>query len=89
MKEPGLKGENYWNGSILERVETAIKLAENMTWKGIHPVVRLVKETYQTGVKLTKKAMKKVENQIQRLNYGEENFPNLGKWFIDICCGSS
>ena len=48
-----------------------------MKWKGSHPTVKLITETYQTGVKLTKREMKEVENQIQRL-------PELGKWFVDI-----
>jgi len=48
-----------------------------MTWKGKGPVVALVTTTYQTGVKLTKDAMKTVEAQIQRL-------PGLDKWFVDI-----
>ncbi len=81
--------ENYWNGNILDEVETALKLAENMTWKGKHPVVRLVTKTYKNGIKLTKFAMSKIESQIKRLtNSANADYPNLGKWFIDICCGS-
>jgi transposase len=72
--------ENHWNGSILDEVETALNFAKTMTWNGKHPVVKLVTGTYSTGVSLTKKAMRQIENQIQRLT-------NLGKWFIDICCG--
>lgn len=42
------------------------------------------------GVKLSKKAMSKVERQIQRLTDPKhEEFPDLGKWFIDICCGAT
>jgi hypothetical protein len=37
--------------------------ASAMTWKGNHPLVTLVTTTYQTGVKLTKKAMQAVETQ--------------------------
>ena len=48
-----------------------------MTWKGTHPLVTEVPTTYQTGVKLSKKAMQAVETQLQRLPY-------LGKWFVDI-----
>ena len=60
-----------------------------MTWKGKHPVVRLVTETYKNGIKLTKKAMSKIESQIERLtNSANADYPNLGKWFIDICCGA-
>lgn len=61
-----------------------------MTWKGKNPIVKLVTQTYSTGVKLTKKAMSQIENQIQRLsNSTNELFPNLGNWFIDICCGKT
>jgi len=82
--------ENYWNGNILDEIKTALKFAQNMTWKGKHPVVKLVTKTYETGIKLSKKAMSKIERQIQRLtNSTDEEFPNLGKWFIDICCGTS
>lgn len=49
-----------------------------MTWNGKHPVVKLVTQTYSTGVRLTKEAMQEIENKISRLT-------NLGKWFIDIC----
>ncbi len=54
-----------------------IQYASTMTWKGKHPVVALVTTAYQTGVKLTKQAMKVVETQLQRL-------PHLDKWFVDI-----
>ncbi len=59
-----------------------------MTWKGKHPVVQLVHETYKTGVKLTKKARFQIERQIERLtNSTHKFFPDLGNWFIDICFG--
>lgn len=62
--------------------------AETMTWNGKHPVVKLVTETYSTGVRLSKKAMQEIENQIERLtNLTQDKLPNLGKWFIDICYG--
>lgn len=79
--------ENHWNGSILDEVETALRFAQSMTWKGKNPVVKLVTQTYSTGVKLTKKAMKQIENKIDRLtNITYDNLHNLGRWFIDICC---
>lgn len=82
--------ENSWSGSILDEVATALKFAQNMTWKGKNPVVKLVTQTYCTGVTLTKEAMSAVEKQIKRLtNSKHEKFPNLGKWFVDICCGST
>jgi len=69
--------EQHWNGSLLDSVDTVIQYARTMTWKGKHPVVELVTSTYQTGVRLTKEAMKAVETHLQRL-------PGLEKWFVDI-----
>lgn len=69
--------ENHWNGALLDTIETVLHFATSMTWNGIHPVVELVTTTYQTGVKLTKDAMERVEAQLTRA-------PNLGKWCIDI-----
>jgi transposase len=69
--------EQHWNGALLHSVEAVIQYARTLTWKGKHPVVTLVRTTYQTGVKLTKEAMDLVESQIQRL-------PSLRRWFVDI-----
>lgn len=44
--------ENYWNGAILDSVEAAVNWATHMTWKGIAPIVNLVKTTYQKGIKV-------------------------------------
>ncbi|MGH2413472.1 MAG: ISAzo13 family transposase [Microcystaceae cyanobacterium] len=77
--------ENHWNGSILDEIDTVVNFARTMRWMGQHPVVTLVNQTYQTGIKLTQKAMAEVETQIQRLtNLDVEGLPNLGKWFVDI-----
>lgn len=78
--------ENHWNGSILDEIETALDFASSMTWKGKNPIVKLVTKTYESGVKLSKKAMAAIEKQINRLtNSTHEIFTNLGNWFIDIC----
>jgi len=69
--------ENHWNGSLLDSVEAVVEFAKSMTWKSHHPVVELVTTTYQTGVKLSKEAMDKIEEQINRM-------PLLEKWFVDI-----
>jgi hypothetical protein len=69
--------EHHWNGALLDSIEAVLAYARTMTWKGMQPVVELVTTTYRTGVKLTKKAMNKVETQLQRL-------PGLDKWFVDI-----
>lgn len=69
--------EKHWNGVLLDDVETALKFAQTMTWKGKHPVVELVTGVYRTGVKLTKAAMADYEKMIIRL-------PGLERWFVDI-----
>jgi transposase len=71
--------ETHWNGDILDTVETVVKFAQTMTWKGKAPVVRLLTTTYPTGVRLTKKAMAEVETHIQRLI-------GLERWFVNISC---
>jgi hypothetical protein len=69
--------ENYWNGSLLDSVETVFHFAQNMTYNGVHPIVEIVKKTYHTGVKLTQKAMEELEKRFERL-------PGLEKWFVLI-----
>jgi hypothetical protein len=78
--------ENHWNGNLLDEIDTVLQFAQSMTWNGVHPIVNLVTETYQTGVKLTKQAMAQVESQIHRLTSVEvqDEQLNLGKWFVDI-----
>jgi hypothetical protein len=69
--------ENHWNGDLLDSVETVVRFARSMTWKGKHPSVALLDKTYAIGVKLSQKAMKAVETQVRRL-------PGLDKWFVEI-----
>ena len=69
--------EQYWNGMLLTDAETTIKIAENMTWKGKHPIVTLVTQAYENGVKLTNKAMAASEKTISRM-------PGLEDWFVDV-----
>ena len=69
--------EMHWNGTLLSSVHNAIRWAETMTWNGAHPTVHLIDKVYQTGVKLTKDAMKICEERIKRLG-------NLPKWDVTI-----
>jgi hypothetical protein len=69
--------ENYWNGSLLDTLETVFHFAQNMTYNGVHPVVEIVQKTYHTGVKLTQKAMAELEKRFERL-------PGLEKYFVRI-----
>jgi len=36
--------ENYWNGSLLDSVYAVFRFAQNMTYNGVHPVVKIVKK---------------------------------------------
>ena len=69
--------EHHWNGALLDTVEAVVGYAQSMTWKKQHPVVRLVTQVYESGVRLSKQAMKAVESRLSRL-------PHLPSWFIDI-----
>ena len=69
--------ENYWNGSLLDSVYAVFRFAQNMTYNGVHPVVKIVKKTYRTGVKLTQKAMAELEKRFERLS-------GLERWFVLI-----
>ncbi|MBL7164847.1 MAG: ISAzo13 family transposase [Anaerolineales bacterium] len=69
--------ERFWNGSLLDCVDTVLRFASNMQWNGQHPSVKLVEKTYPTGVTLTKKAMDKLEERFER-------WPGLEKWFVRI-----
>lgn len=71
--------EQHWNGALLDTVEAVVGYAQSMTWKQEHPVVRLVTQTYESGVRVSKQAMKAVERRLSRL-------PQLPSWFIDIHC---
>jgi hypothetical protein len=69
--------ENHWNGEILDEVQTVLEFARSLTWNGKHPVVQLLSKVYHKGVRLSARAMKEIEAQVERL-------PKLGKWFLDI-----
>jgi hypothetical protein len=69
--------ERHWNGTLLDALDTVLRFAATMTWKGAHPVVALVTTAYQRGATLTKEAMAAVEARLTR-------HPTLGRWFVDI-----
>ena len=77
--------EKHWNGNLLDEIETVLNFAKTMTWKGKHPTVTMIEQTYDKGVRLKPKEMEQFEAQVQRLsNQGQEKMPDLGKWFVDI-----
>jgi Rhodopirellula transposase DDE domain len=69
--------ENHWNGAKLVDVDAMLGWAGSMTWKGIHPIVKLSRKAYQKGVTLSKQAMREVEARLERN-------PLLPKWDILI-----
>jgi Rhodopirellula transposase DDE domain len=69
--------EQHWNGTLLDALDTVLRFAATMTWKGAHPTVAVVTTTYERGATLTKEAMAAVEAHLTR-------HPTLGKWFVDI-----
>lgn len=69
--------EQHWNGSLLDTLETVLHFAQTMTYNDVHPVVNVVTSTYHTGVKLSQKAMAKLEERLERL-------PGLEKYFVRI-----
>lgn len=69
--------EKHWNGTKLTDAKTMLKWAGSMTWKGIHPVVKINKKRYKKGISLTKAAMRSVEKFLVRN-------PVLPKWDILI-----
>ncbi len=69
--------EQHWNGSLLDTLETAIEFAKTMTYKGIRPIVTLIKKIYHRGVSLSQKAMKKIEKRLDRLQ-------GLARYFVNI-----
>jgi hypothetical protein len=69
--------ENYWNGDPLRSVEKALGMAEGMTYKGVHPIARLVTQPYFKGIKLNIHQRRLYEMALDRLL-------DLKKWFITI-----
>jgi Rhodopirellula transposase DDE domain len=69
--------ELHWDGALLDSVKAVLGYAETMTWKGHHPEVVLVEETYTKGVRLGRGEMEALEAVVTRL-------PSLEKWFVSI-----
>lgn len=69
--------EQHWNGTQLTDVDTMLNWAQSMTWKGIHPILKLSRKIYEKGISLSKKAMRAIEARLKRN-------PLLPKWDIRI-----
>ena len=69
--------ENHWNGTLLTSIDTTIQWAKSMRWRGVAPIVHLLKQTYEAGVKLTKQAFHPIAARLQRSS-------TLAKWSLTI-----
>lgn len=68
---------NFW--ACVYKKYYAVVLAKTMKWKGKNPVVKVVDKVYETGVRLSKSAMRKYEEVLTR-------FKGLENWFVNILC---
>jgi hypothetical protein len=69
--------ENYWKPLILDSVDNAIKIAGQMTWKGMNPIINFIDKIYPTGVTLSSDDF----NELQPFIYRN---PLLLKWDVRI-----
>lgn len=69
--------EQHWNGTLLSTIETVLKWAGTMTWRGLCPIVHELTATYERGVKVTKAAFAALTRFITR-------DPTLPKWSLTI-----
>ena len=69
--------EQHWNGSLLNQLDVVIGFAKTMKWKGTTPLVSIVTQVYETGKKLTQKAMDLLEQRFERES-------GVAKWFVTI-----
>jgi transposase len=69
--------EKHWNGTLLNSVHTVVEWTKRMSWKGVHPVVHLLKKVYKKGVTLTDDEMERYEARLKRSN-------TLPKWDVTI-----
>ncbi len=69
--------EQHWQGSLLNQLDVVVGFAKTMKWKGTTPLVRVVTQVYETGKKLTQKAMDLLEQRFERED-------GVAKWFVTI-----
>ena len=69
--------EQHWNGTLLRDLQTLLRWAQSMTWKGSHPIVYLNDTIYEKGISLNKRDMQEIEFRLERN-------PVLPKWDILI-----
>ena len=70
--------ENYWSAIILDSVQNTLKVAQQMTYKGINPIVKFIDKTYHKGVKVSAKKVKELEQNFILRN------PDLRLWDVTV-----
>ncbi len=69
--------EQHWNGDLLDSRQTVLRLASTLPYNGFSPIIRFVETVYQTGIRLSARAMSDLEKRLER-------FPGLEKWVVRI-----
>lgn len=69
--------ENHWNGALLSSIDSALKWAGTMKWRGVAPIVNLVDQVYEKGVRIAKAAFRPIAERLHRS-------PDLPKWSLTI-----
>jgi hypothetical protein len=69
--------ENYWQSLVLDSVENTLKIAAQMTWKGVNPIVDLIDKVYQKGVKVQAEDVNQLSPFVIRNQ-------SLNKWNVQI-----
>lgn len=58
--------ENHWNGTLLTSIDTALRWAKTMTWRGVSPLVHLLDGIYKKGVRLSRSVFRPIAARLQR-----------------------
>jgi len=58
--------ENHWNGTLLSSIETTLSWAKTMTWQGVFPIVHLLGNNYENGVRLNKRQFRPFQARLKR-----------------------
>jgi len=69
--------EQYWSGLILDTIPNTLRIAAQMTWKGINPVVQLLDKVYCKPEPISLRDFKELDDFLIRN-------PALPKWDIKI-----
>lgn len=69
--------EQHWNGTKLVDVDTLLEWAKSMTWKGIHPIVKLSRAVYQKAFHSPRRRCRRLRPDWSATPY----CPNGTSWF--------